>query len=413
MGRAKTKSSPSSSGSDKVEIKIQARNDINPVGVGGGGLQRPPNHHYHHQQQQRQQFHPPPPRRRHHPPPGPLRLFKKWIPWLVPTIFVVNVGLFVYAMYINDCPRNSQNCVGTSQLGRYAFQSTKENPLLGPSAATLLKMGALEVKRVVERHQIWRMFTCMWLHAGLFHVFANMLSLLFVGIRLEQEFGFVRVGLVYVSSGFGGSLLSSLFVRTTISVGASGALFGLLGAMLSELLTNWTIYENKCAALTSLVLIIIINLAVGILPHVDNFAHLGGFVTGFFLGFIVLIRPQFGWVNQKNAPPGYLSGTAKSKYKAYQYICLILALILVVAGFVISMIMLLRGVDGNDHCSWCHYLSCIPTPLWSCEPARCSSSQFQNNVNMTCLVNHKSGFYTLQNPNSTAELQKLCTQLCH
>lgn len=55
----------------------------------------------------------------------------------------------------------------------------------------------------------------------------------------------MRVGLVYVISGFGGSLLSALFIQTGISVGASGALFGLLGGMLSELITNWTIYANK------------------------------------------------------------------------------------------------------------------------------------------------------------------------
>lgn len=55
----------------------------------------------------------------------------------------------------------------------------------------------------------------------------------------------VRVGLIYLLSGFGGSILSSLFIQRNISVGASGALFGLLGAMLSELLTNWTIYTNK------------------------------------------------------------------------------------------------------------------------------------------------------------------------
>ena len=55
----------------------------------------------------------------------------------------------------------------------------------------------------------------------------------------------VRVGLIYLLSGFGGSILSSLFIQRNISVGASGALFGLLGAMLSELLTNWTIYANK------------------------------------------------------------------------------------------------------------------------------------------------------------------------
>jgi membrane associated rhomboid family serine protease len=55
----------------------------------------------------------------------------------------------------------------------------------------------------------------------------------------------VRIGIIYLVSGVGGSVLSSLFVRNTISVGASGALFGLLGAMLSELFTNWTIYSNK------------------------------------------------------------------------------------------------------------------------------------------------------------------------
>lgn len=55
----------------------------------------------------------------------------------------------------------------------------------------------------------------------------------------------VRIGIIYLLSGFGGSVLSSLFIRNNISVGASGALFGLLGAMLSELITNWSIYSNK------------------------------------------------------------------------------------------------------------------------------------------------------------------------
>jgi hypothetical protein len=94
-----------------------------------------------------------------------------------------------------------------------------------------------------------------------------------IGLRLEQQFGYgmhscrnfippslsttmsdldlhsrflaVRIGIIYLVSGVGGSVLSSLFIRNTISVGASGALFGLLGAMLSELFTNWTIYSNK------------------------------------------------------------------------------------------------------------------------------------------------------------------------
>ncbi|KAK7327230.1 hypothetical protein VNO80_31595 [Phaseolus coccineus] len=92
---------------------------------------------------------------------------------------------------------------------------------------------------------------------------------------------------------FGGSVLSSLFIIDHISVGASGALFGLLRAMPSELITNCTIYFNKMSAMTllTLLVIIVINLGIDILPHVDNFAHIGGFLVGFLLSFILLPRP--------------------------------------------------------------------------------------------------------------------------
>lgn len=179
----------------------------------------------------------------------------------------------------------------------------------------------------------------------------------------------VRIGLLYVVSGLGGSIMSGLFIQSSISVGASGALFGLLGGMLSELITNWTLYASKVfielllfeictsevnvtlwsvtllgpiilqffffffvfnqfAALLTLLVIIVINLAVGILPHVDNFAHIGGFVSGFLLGFVFLIRPQFGWVRQRYAP----SVSARPKFKMYQCILWVVSLILLIIG---------------------------------------------------------------------------------
>ncbi|KAK2657857.1 hypothetical protein Ddye_010909 [Dipteronia dyeriana] len=337
--------------------------------------------------------------------------FKKWVAWLIPCFVIANIVMFIITMYVNNCPKNSVSCVARS-LGRFSFQPFKENPLLGPSSITLQKMGALDVSRVIHKHQGWRLLTCNWLHGGVFHILANMLSLLVIGIRLEQEFGFVRVGLLYVISGFGGSLLSALFLQSNISVGASGALFGLLGGMLSELITNWTIYANKVAAFVTLVVIIAINLAVGILPHVDNFAHIGGFATGFLLGFVFLIRPQFGWVRERYAAPGY-SRLARSKFKMYQCILWVVSLILLIVGLTVGLVMLLRGVDANDHCSWCHYLSCVPTSRWSCrtEPAYCLSSQIGSQLNMTCSSNGKSSLYMLANP-SSSEIQGLCTELC-
>lgn len=139
----------------------------------------------------------------------------------------------------------------------------------------------------------------------------------------------VRIGLIYLLSGFSGSVLSSLFTRNSISVGASGAIFGLLGAMLSELLTNWTIYFNKVSTLLNLLTIIAINLAIGILPHVDNFAHIGGFATGLLLGFILLPRPRYSWLEQRHLTAGI---RLKSKLKAYQYILGIVSLILLIVG---------------------------------------------------------------------------------
>ncbi|CAN8315210.1 unnamed protein product [Cochlearia groenlandica] len=341
-----------------------------------------------------------------------FRPFKLWFPWLVPAIVAANIVLFAVSMFINDCPKKSPNCSATF-LGRFSFQPMKENPLLGPSSSTLEKMGALNVSMVVQKHQVWRLFTCIWLHAGVFHVLANMLSLIFIGIRLEQEFGFVRIGLLYMISGFGGSLLSSLFNRDGISVGASGALFGLLGAMLSELLTNWTIYANKFAALLTLVFIIAVNLAVGILPHVDNFAHLGGFASGFLLGFVFLIRPQYGYFNQRNNPRGYAAPSAKSKHKPYQYVLWIASLVLLIAGYTAGLVVLLRGMDLNKHCSWCHYLSCIPTSLWSCKARNvyCESIQIGKQMNLTCIANGRTEMYKLASDNMS-HIQQLCSQLC-
>ncbi|CAJ1955085.1 unnamed protein product [Sphenostylis stenocarpa] len=285
---------------------------------------------------------PPPPPTFHMPQP------RQWLSWLVPLIFLANIAMFVYTMYENDCPAylSDEVCLFTEYLGRFSFQPFRENPLLGPAVRTLRLLGALEEDLVVHKYEVWRFFSCMFLHAGVVHLVANMFSLLFIGVRLENEFGFVRIGFLYILSGFGGSLLSMMHMKesatSTVSVGASGALFGLLGAMLSELLTNWSIYANKCAALTSLLIIVGLNLAVGFLPHVDNSAHVGGFSAGFLLGFILLMRPQYGYVNRKYIPPGY-DVKRKSKYKFYQYFFLIAALIILLLGFAYGLADLYIG----------------------------------------------------------------------
>ena len=84
----------------------------------------------------------------------------------------------------------------------------------------------------------------------------------------------------------------------------------------------------QAAALSSLSVIILVNLAVGVLPRVDNFAHIGGFLTGSLLGFIFLLRPQFGWVEDQSEDA--ISG--KSKHNLYQRMLLVGSSILLVSG---------------------------------------------------------------------------------
>ncbi|KAK4837802.1 hypothetical protein QYF36_008571 [Acer negundo] len=275
-----------------------------------------------------------------------------WCSWLVPCIFLGCVGMFVYTMYVNDCPETigSVNCVGFEQLGRFSFQPLSENVLLGPSSHTLQDLGGLNPKFVVDKDQTYRLFTYMWLHSGVFHLLANMLCLLLTGIQLEQEFGFLRIGILYFLSGCGGGLLSCLHSRTKdrVTVGASGALFGLLGSDFSELITNWTTYSSKCSAFTSLLIVIIVNVCIGIfIPGVDQSAHYGGFFTGILLGFILLMRPQFGYVKGGYIHAGHDMTKKKPKYMLYQHLLCVIALVAFVLGAVIGVSKLIRGETIN------------------------------------------------------------------
>lgn len=94
-------------------------------------------------------------------------------------------------------------------------------------------------------------------------------------------------------------------------------------------------------------LIVGLNLAVGFLPHVDNSAHVGGFLAGFFLGFVLLMRPQYGYVNRKYIPPGY-DVKRKSKYKCYQYLFLVIALVILFVGYILTISFL--SIVKNAYC---------------------------------------------------------------
>ncbi|KAK4745975.1 hypothetical protein SAY87_012287 [Trapa incisa] len=266
----------------------------------------------------------PSPRHHKHRYPSPIRMppptsHDQWFPWLMPMIFLVNIAAFIYTMYVNNCPsREGNSCVFSSLLGRFSFEPFKTNPMLGPSSTTLQQLGGLERKLVVDDKESWRLVSCIWLHAGALHLATNMLSLLVVAISLEQEFGFLKIGVLYVLSGIGGSLMSTLSTSGHASI--------------------------SCRALTILVIVVVFNMAIGMaLPRVDYSAHFGGLIAGFLLGFVLLVRPQYGYVSRRYIPAGYDLKRKKSKYKLYQYFLWIVALLLLLAGFAIGFAEVFNG----------------------------------------------------------------------
>ena len=165
----------------------------------------------------------------------------------------------------------------------------------------MLEHGAVYEPFVVQGHEFYRLFTSMFLHFGIDHLLNNMVLLGALGWNLEMEIGKVRFLAVYLVSGIGGNIFSLYHgVRTqeyAVSAGASGAVFGLMGALLYVVIAN----KGRLGRLSGrgMMFMVALSLYFGITSSgVDNLAHIGGLVCGFVLAFIlyrrktVFVRPE-------------------------------------------------------------------------------------------------------------------------
>ena len=300
----------------------------------------------------------------------------RYFPIAVPIIMVGNIVVFILMMYSNNCPGNiepGRSCVG-KWLKPLSFQPWLENPILGPRRSELLKWGALESRHAVKSGEGWRLLSAIAINGGVLQLIINLLALLVVGLRIEFAFWFFKVFTIYIVSGFGGSVLSALFIQNQVFAGASGAVMGLIGASVADIITNWDVTGRKLLKAADLIIFGLISLAFGLMPQVDNFANVGGFFTGFLLGFVLLMRPQRGFkdtrhlsqleafiVNNEDPdmPPVKMH---KKSQRVLQVIASILVLGLLVAGCVVLFI----DHKVNKGCSWCHYLACVPDLKWTC-----------------------------------------------
>ncbi len=152
------------------------------------------------------------------------------------------------------------------------------------SALVLVRYGANNVE-LLRLGQVWRLVTCAFLHAGIIHLLCNMYSLYVIGTQAEAKFGKIRFLMIYFISAICGSLLSAGF-DNIVSVGASGAIFGLLGAML-YFGFRFRLYLRESIK-SQILPVIIINLCLGfMIPNIDNAGHIGGLIGGFLAAMAV------------------------------------------------------------------------------------------------------------------------------
>ncbi len=164
--------------------------------------------------------------------------------------------------------------------------------LMGDTLDTefMMQIGAVYPDLLAKKGEYWRLFTATFMHFGFEHLLNNMLILLCAGAILERALGHVKYLILYLCAGIGGSTLSFLQMLRSgdyaVSAGASGAIFGIVGALLWIVIRHRGRYETLTGK--GLVFMIVITLYYGISTGgIDNWGHIGGLAMGFLLGALL------------------------------------------------------------------------------------------------------------------------------
>lgn len=169
--------------------------------------------------------------------------------------------------------------------------------ILGSTEDTrfMLEHGASYTPWILEYGEYYRLFTCMFLHFGIEHLFYNMLTLIFLGDALEHAVGPVRYLLIYLGGGILANIVSCALefgsADYAVSAGASGAIFAVIGALIYVVIVNRGSVDGFTGK--RLILMAALTLLEGFTSTgVDNAAHVGGFLSGLLLAALLYRRPH-------------------------------------------------------------------------------------------------------------------------
>lgn len=179
----------------------------------------------------------------------------------------------------------------------YLFSSLASLSIVDMDIEVLVNMGALYGPLTVQNGEWLRLFTAMFLHGGMTHLLMNMFSLYLIGRGAERYFDGKSYVMIYLFSGLIGGLVSLYVHPDSVGVGASGAIFGVFGALAGFFLAHRGHIEAQFRAfMKDFAIIIGINLVLGFsIPSVDVSAHIGGLVVGLIGGFFISKNPTWVW----------------------------------------------------------------------------------------------------------------------
>lgn len=179
----------------------------------------------------------------------------------------------------------------------YLVSALLSGSIVDMDVEVLVKMGALFGPFTVLNDEWSRLFTAMFLHGGMTHLLMNLFSLFLIGRGAEMYFDGKSYLAIYLFSGLIGGLVSLYVHPVSVGVGASGAIFGVFGALAGFFLAHrGEIEAHFRSFMKDFGIIIAINLVIGFtIPSVDVSAHVGGLVAGFIGGYFISKNPNLVW----------------------------------------------------------------------------------------------------------------------
>ncbi|XP_008585516.1 PREDICTED: inactive rhomboid protein 1 isoform X3 [Galeopterus variegatus] len=195
--------------------------------------------------------------------------------------------------------------------------------------------------------QFYRLWLSLFLHAGILHCLVSVCFQMTVLRDLEKLAGWHRIAIIYLLSGVTGNLASAIFLPYRAEVGPAGSQFGILACLFVELFQSWQILARPWRAFFKLLAVVLFLFTFGLLPWIDNFAHISGFISGLFLSFVFLPYISFG------------------KFDLYRKRCQIIVFQVVFLGLLAGLVILFYFYPVR--CEWCEFLTCIPFTDKFCE----------------------------------------------